>query len=102
MLDIYNQRSRWKIYLGLAGIFILLISLYYTNYLAQRLREGERNKASLLFYAYDAINQANDPALLDVEADLSLPLNIIESNKDIPIMWVSHDDKVLYGRNFGP
>ncbi|MEP6794062.1 MAG: ATP-binding protein [Saprospiraceae bacterium] len=101
MMDIYNQRSRWKIYLGLAGICILFISLYYTNYLAQRLREGERNKASLLFYAYDAINQANDPQAQDLEVDLSLPLSIIESNKDIPIMWVDQNNTVLYGRNFG-
>ena len=102
MIDIYTPRSRWKIYLALAGISILLISLFYTNYLAQRLREGERNKASLLFYAYDAINQQNNPETLDLEADLTLPLSIIESNKDIPIMLVSSDDQVLYSRNFGP
>ena len=102
MMDIYTQRSRWKIYLAIAGVSILLISLFYTNYLAQRLREGERNKASLLFYAYDAINQQNNQESIDLETDLTLPLSIIESNKDIPIMWVDNDDHVLYGRNFGP
>src|SRR6188768_889585 len=101
MMDIYKQQSRWKIYLALAGIAILLISLFYTNYLAQQLREGERNKASLLFYAYDAILNQQNEVSPDMEADLTLPLNIIESNTDIPIMLVTHDDKVLYGRNFG-
>jgi signal transduction histidine kinase len=101
MMDIYKQQSRWKIYLALAGIAILLISLFYTNYLAQQLREGERNKASLLFYAYDAILNQQLEESPDMEADLTLPLNIIESNTDIPIMLVTNDDKVLYGRNFG-
>jgi len=102
MMDIYDQRSRWKIYLAVAGIVILFISLFYTNYLAQRLREGERNKASLLFYAYDAINNANDPEAQDLETDLSLPLSILESNKDIPIMWVKADNIVVSAINFGP
>jgi signal transduction histidine kinase len=95
-MDIYRQRSNWKIYLAIAGIVILLISLVYTGYLAQRLREGERNKALLLFDAYETINES------DIDADLTLPTNIIESNQDIPIMVVSESEEVLYARNFGP
>lgn len=94
-MDIYHQRSGWKIYLALAGIAILLISLVYTGYLAKRLREGERNKALLLFDAYKTISES------DLEADLTLPSNIIEANKDIPIMVVSESNVVYYGRNFG-
>ncbi len=96
MIDIYTQRSRWKIYLAVAGISILLISLYYTNYLAQRLREGERNKALLLFAAYDALQRAG------IDDDVDLQLNIFESNKDIPIMVVNKADEIMYARNFGP
>ena len=94
-MDIHHQRSGWKIYLALAGIAILLISLVYTGYLAKRLREGERNKALLLFDAYKTISES------DLEADLTLPSNIIEANKDIPIMVVSESNVVYYGRNFG-
>lgn len=100
MLEIYNQRSRWKIYLAVAGIVILFISLYYTNYLAQRLREGERNKALLLFDAYNAIINSEDTESQDLETDLTLPTNIILANTDIPIMIVANN-KVQYGRNFG-
>ncbi len=102
MMDIYTQRSRWKIYLAIAGISILLISLFYTNYLAQRLREGERNKALLLFDAYTTIFSQETLATPDLEADLTLPTNIILSNTDIPIMLVTNENEVLYGRNFGP
>ena len=109
-MDINTERSHWKIYLALAAIVILLISLFYTGYLAQRLREGERNKALLLFDAYGTIfnqdnTQTQDPESAngeDLEMDLSLPLSIIEANKDIPIMVVSDAGQVLYARNFGP
>lgn len=96
-----RQRSHWKIYLAVAGIIILLISLVYTTYLAQRLREGERNKALLLFDAYQTINDQGDPETAGVDADLTLPSNIIIANNDIPIMVVDMEDKVLYAKNFG-
>jgi signal transduction histidine kinase len=95
------QRSHWKIYLAIAGTIILLISLVYTNYLAQRLREGERNKAILLFDAYQTINDLGNPETANIEADLTLPSNIIIANNDIPIMVVNKGDQVLYAKNFG-
>ena len=104
-----SQKSYWKFYLAFAAVAILLISLFYTGYLAQRLREGERNKALLLFDAYNDIfdpgaSQDESPdgqESVDLEKDLSLPLSIIEANKDIPIMLVSGTDSVMYARNFG-
>lgn len=90
-----SQRSHWKIYLAIAGIIILLISLVYTTYLAQRLRDGERNKALLLFNAYQTLQTA------DVEADVDLQLRIFESNKDIPIIVATESGQVLFGKNFG-
>jgi signal transduction histidine kinase len=95
------QRSHWKIYLAIAGSIILLISLIYTSYLAQRLREGERNKALLLFDAYQTINDQGNPESANMEADLTLPTNIIIANNDIPIMVVDEGNKVLYAKNFG-
>jgi len=94
MMEVYQPRSRWKIYLAAAGIVILLISLVYTSYLAKRLRDGERNKAILLFNAFKAIQES------DLDADITLPTDIISSNLDIPIMVVSESGEVLYARNF--
>jgi signal transduction histidine kinase len=91
---LYNPRSKWKIYLAIAGIIILLISLIYTGYLAKRLRDGERNKAILLFNAYKAIQES------DLDADITLEASIIESNLDIPIMVVNEGGAVLYAKNF--
>lgn len=106
-MEINSERSHWKIYLALAAAVILLISLFYTGYLAQRLREGERNKALLLFNAYeDIFGQANPDATdielgADLEKDLTLPLSILEANKDIPMMVANEAGEVLYATNFG-
>lgn len=100
-MDATTQRSHWKIYLAIAGIIILLISIVYTSYLAQRLRDGERNKALLLFDAYQTINDPGNLESADTEVDLTLPTNIIISNNDIPIMVVDDGGNVLYGKNFG-
>ncbi|MDQ3015195.1 MAG: HAMP domain-containing histidine kinase [Bacteroidota bacterium] len=94
-MDIQSQRSHWKIYLAIAGIILLLISLFYTGYLAKRLKEGERNKAILLFDAYQTMEDA------DMDADVSLQLSILESNKDIPILVADESGNVLYAKNFG-
>lgn len=95
-MDINSQRSNWKIYLALAAIVILLISLFYTGYLAQRLREGERNKALLLNYAYESMQSA------DNDTDVSLQLSIFESNEDIPIIVANEAGEALHGKNFSP
>jgi signal transduction histidine kinase len=94
-MEVNSQRSHWKTYLAIAGIIILLISLVYTSYLAERLREGERNKALLLFDAYKTLLEA------DIEADVTLQLSIFESNKDIPIIVATDAGEVLFGKNFG-
>lgn len=94
-MDHTDQRSHWKIYLGIAGIIILIISLVYTTYLAQRLQEGERNKALLLFNAYETFKDA------DPEADFTLQLTIFENNQDIPIIVATESGEVLFGKNFG-
>lgn len=94
-MDHNSQRSYWKIYLAIAGLVILLISLIYTGYLAERLRQGERNKALLLFDAYQTFQNA------DPEADLTLQLSIFESNNDIPIIVADEAGKVKFGKNFG-
>ena len=94
-MDHNSQRSYWKIYLAIAGLVILLISLIYTGYLAERLRQGERNKALLLFDAYQTFQNAEQ------EADLTLQLSIFESNNDIPIIVADEAGKVKFGKNFG-
>jgi hypothetical protein len=105
-MDIYKQKSRWKIYLALAGILVFLVSLFYSNYLANQLANGERNKALLLFDAYSYLISANsdttnvDPADF-LNKDISFQLDIIANNDDIPIIVTESDGSISFWKNFG-
>ena len=96
-MDLYTRIARWKISLGLAGLAIVLISMFYTNYLAQRLAEGERDKVELFS---KAMSQLSD--VQDLEADVSFPLEVVEKLKYIPVILVDERDRVTGGLNFGP
>ena len=106
-MDIYTQKSRWKIYLALAGILVFLVSLFYSNYLANQLANGERNKALLLFDAYRyLININSDTTNIDpsdiLNQDITFQLDIIENNDDIPIIVTESDGTISFWKNFGP
>lgn len=94
-MEIYSRKSRWKIYLAGAGVAILLISVFYTNYLSKELAEGEQNRVENFVLAQD---QVNDPS--KQFEDLSLQLQIMERNTTIPVFVTDERDKVLFHANF--
>ncbi len=94
-MDIYSKKARWKLYLGLSGIIIMLISLAYTNYLAQRLAEGERGYAEIFAQAFQRLNAK------DLEDDISIELDIFESNENIPVLVTDSEYNIIEYRNFG-
>ena len=103
-MDIYKKKSRWKIYLAIAGLIVLLASLFYSNYLAKKLANGEKNKAIILSQAYYYME--SDSAEIDangdiIQKDVSFQLDIIRNNNDIPILVVDPTGVVTFGRNFG-
>jgi len=94
-MEIYSRKSRWKIYLAGAGVAILLISVFYTNYLSKELAQGEQNRVENFVLAQD---QVNDPS--KQFEDLSLQLQIMERNTTIPVFVTDERDKVLFHANF--
>lgn len=54
-LDIHRQSSRWKIYLAVIGIAIVVISAVYTNYLVGELRKQEEINVDLYRQATELI-----------------------------------------------
>lgn len=95
-MDIYVRKSHWKLYLAMAGVAIVLISLLYTTYLTRRLASEERNKAQLWALAMNKVFQS------DSAEDLTVPLAIIESNNSIPVILADENDRILFSRNFQP
>ena len=94
-MDIYSKKSTWKIYLAIAGIVIVILSLLYTNYLTQKLAEGERNYVAIWGEAMQVI--ANS----DENVDLTLPTRIINGNTTIPVILVNLQGHIDFNRNFG-
>lgn len=95
-MDIYSRKSRWKLYLGIGGVVILLISMVYTNYLSKKLAEGERYKAQNWVLAMEQINDETKNF-----EDLTLQLNTIQSNNTIPVIVVNDRGNIEYAVNFG-
>lgn len=96
-MDIYAKKSRWKLYLGILGVLIVAISMFYTNYLVKQLEEEETKKVKIWGEAYRYLNDAN----ASLETDFSLNLAIIEANTSIPIILVNNGGGIDAVRNFG-
>lgn len=93
-MDIYQQRSNWKMILGIMGLGILLVTIIYSNYLASNLSESEQKNTRIYQMAQDFLN--NNP---DFEADIEIQTEII-SNFEVPVILEKADDGALEGRNW--
>ncbi|MEM1220991.1 MAG: HAMP domain-containing sensor histidine kinase [Bacteroidota bacterium] len=100
-MDIYTRKSHWKWYLGVTGVVIVLISLFYTNYLTGKLANEERNKVQHWLRALEDINR---PSLTGCEncCDFTLQTEILSANQTIPLILVSETGSIVDALNFGP
>ncbi len=89
-MDIYAQKSKWKWYLAIAGIIILLLTMGFTTYLTSKLAEEERKKVEIWTQAMTGHD------------DFTLSLSVMQSNTTIPIiLYDSETDEIIDARNFG-
>lgn len=98
-MDIYSQNSRWKIYLAVVGIAIVLISIGYTSYLARRLAVIEQNNARFYAMAQEDLSEP-DPEL-DEYCDITLQREILTANTTIPVIIVNEAGGIDWAVNFG-
>ena len=75
-MDIYKQKSWWKITLLIIGLIIIVFTVFYTSYLSQRLAEQESQYILFFNEAQNSLRNSKD------DADLSLQLKIIEKIKN--------------------
>ena len=93
-MDIYTRESKWKLYLAIAGIIIVVITMYYSNFLANKLALNEVKNVKLFAQSIEEVinNQ-------DLNADVSLEDTIIAT---INIPLILEDEKGnLVGYNWG-
>ena len=96
-MDIYNKKSRWKIWLGIGGLLVLGTSLLFTNYLANQLKESERVKVELW-----AATVADFSSGSDLTENLNVTTMVLELINDIPVITVNDEGDIEEGLNFGP
>ena len=94
-MNIYKQKTNWKIYLAIVGVIIVLLSLFYTNYVANKISNEEHKKVEQWFLASEQITTAEN------NCDLTLHQKILASNTTIPMILVSDAETIIEGRNFG-
>ena len=95
MKQLFEKKSWWKLFLAAFGTLIIIGSLIYTKNIVDVLSQDEKTRAENILVAVNAINSPSG------QDDYSLPLHILQSNKSIPVILVSHTGQITDGINFG-
>ncbi|MCB0528852.1 MAG: HAMP domain-containing histidine kinase [Lewinellaceae bacterium] len=97
-MDIYSRKSYWKWYLAAGGVVIIIASLLYTRYLAQRLTERENQQAEQFAEAMRMLAKMRTDTMANY-CDLTLHLKIIEQNTTIPVILLNESGEIEQYRN---
>ena len=104
-MDIYSKQSKWKVYLSISAIVILIVSLFYTNNVARRLADAERQRVELWGKAMIELQKMPDdvdcigvdPNCLELNSDFIF--SIVEENKTIPTILTDDRKNITNDRN---
>ncbi len=100
-MDIYKRKTYWKWYLAAAGIFIIIVSLIYTKYIADRLAEREKQQAQQYVEAQRLLGRNETDTLQFFNCDMTFPLKIVQDNTTVPILLLNRDGQIEDWRNVG-
>ncbi|MDR1172379.1 MAG: HAMP domain-containing histidine kinase [Bacteroidales bacterium] len=93
-MNIYNLRSKWKIFLLVCAIAIGVCSLLYTNHMVGKLSAEERKKIEIWADANRMIAESD----ID-DTNLDFYLYVIEDNATIPVIIVDKNQQIKFYRN---
>ncbi len=88
----HTQIIRWSVIIF--SIIIVALILWNTYTFFQNFKTEERQKMEVIASAQKEI--ANNT---NINAGINFPLQIIENNKSIPMIWVSDNDEILGAHN---
>ena len=92
------QQSRWKIYLGISGVIIVIMSLVGANYLASKIAIEEAKRVEQWLYAYQVVTDFDEED--DDFCDYTLHINLMQDNTTIPIIMTDENFNAIEGRNY--
>ncbi len=93
-MNIYHRKQRWKIYLLIAALFIVVGSFLYTNDLTRRLAREERKNVELWAKSMKELTQNTN-----LNRDYSFILEVIKENETVPMILTDENEQVIDMRN---
>lgn len=127
-MNIYQQKNRWKLWLGLTALVIIAGTLIYSYYLVNKIAKQEQAKVRLwadavgnraklvhkmdsIFTIFEREDRKNIElwaeanrfiAQTDNFADIEWPLKILSNNTTIPVIITNEKDQITFYNNFPP
>jgi signal transduction histidine kinase len=125
-MSIYQKKQNWKIWLVAVALLIVVVSLWYTNILANKIALEERTKvklwaeaiqkkANLVKYTNSLFDRLKNEERKKVElwaegskklanpnldlGDLSFIFEVIKNNESVPVILTDENNKVISSRN---
>ncbi len=96
--DLYRRKNLWKVYLAIAAIVLLAVSTVYTNFLAQRLAEGERDKVKIFVNTLKVLRDTSKESLNRDYRPETENLKLVL--RDIPVILVDESGNISESYNF--
>lgn len=94
-MNVYKNKTYWKLALLLFAILIGIFSLLYTQTLVKSLKAEERKKVEIWAEATRQIINSSES-----EQNLAFPSSISEGNTTVPVIWTDDTDSIISSRNF--
>lgn len=90
-MDIYSQKSRWQVLLAIGTILFMIATFWYTNSLAKKLLDGERDKVRIFETLLPIVNNYDEETLND---DIGVETEIFDKVNHIPIIFEKEDGEL--------
>jgi anti-sigma regulatory factor (Ser/Thr protein kinase) len=122
-MSIYSRKQRWKLFLLLGAVCIVIASLWYTNILVKKIGDDEKKKvrlwaeaiqrkASLVKYTNQLFHKIENEERQKIElwaeanhqlgrdmSDYTFVLEVIKNNLTIPVIIADEKGSVLLSKN---
>lgn len=125
-LNIYQQKNRWKLWLGISAFVIVVATLIYSNYLVNKIAKQEQAKVRLwaeavanraklvhktdsIFKIFEVEDRKNIELWAEANkfiaqdeggGDIYWPTKILSNNTIIPVIITNEKDEILFYNNF--
>jgi Histidine kinase-, DNA gyrase B-, and HSP90-like ATPase len=96
-MDLYSKKTRWKLYLLFAGLVIIILSVFFTNYLVNKLSIEEQKRINQYKLALESISK---PQSDSCQTDLTFQFDLIKENTTVPIILMDNSGKIVDAKNF--